>query len=89
MSGDIEDKPQPLIEHLMELRTRLMWAIGAFFVAFIGLLLLPSISSTFWSTPTNGRSSGRISMCPRRADLHCAAGILLHPGEGRDVRRHW
>ncbi|ASR06651.1 MULTISPECIES: twin-arginine translocase subunit TatC [Rhizobium] len=35
MSGDIEDKPQPLIEHLMELRTRLMWSIGAFFVAFI------------------------------------------------------
>ena len=35
MSGDIEDKPQPLIEHLMELRSRLMWSIGAFFVAFI------------------------------------------------------
>ncbi|MBX4889888.1 MULTISPECIES: twin-arginine translocase subunit TatC [Rhizobium] len=35
MSGDIEDKPQPLIEHLMELRTRLMWSIGAFFIAFI------------------------------------------------------
>ena len=35
MSGDIEDKPQPLIEHLVELRTRLIWALGAFFVAFI------------------------------------------------------
>ncbi|APO67428.1 Sec-independent protein translocase protein TatC [Rhizobium gallicum] len=35
MSGDIEDKPQPLIEHLMELRTRLIWGIGAFFVAFV------------------------------------------------------
>jgi sec-independent protein translocase protein TatC len=35
MSGDIEDKPQPLIEHLMELRRRLMWSIGAFFIAFI------------------------------------------------------
>ncbi|TCL67284.1 twin-arginine translocase subunit TatC [Rhizobium sp. BK251] len=35
MSGNIEDKPQPLIEHLMELRTRLIWSIGAFFVAFI------------------------------------------------------
>ncbi|MBY3597067.1 twin-arginine translocase subunit TatC [Rhizobium bangladeshense] len=35
MSGEIEDKPQPLIEHLMELRTRLMWSIGAFFIAFI------------------------------------------------------
>ena len=35
MSGDMDDKPQPLIEHLIELRSRLMWALGAFFVAFI------------------------------------------------------
>ncbi|WP_331374212.1 twin-arginine translocase subunit TatC [Sinorhizobium chiapasense] len=35
MSGDIEDRPQPLIEHLIELRTRLMWAVGAFFIAFL------------------------------------------------------
>ncbi|MDH4414577.1 MAG: twin-arginine translocase subunit TatC [Rhizobium sp.] len=35
MSGDIDDKPQPLIEHLIELRSRLIWALGAFFVAFI------------------------------------------------------
>lgn len=31
----IEDKPMPLIEHLMELRTRLMWSVGAFVIAFI------------------------------------------------------
>ena len=31
----IDDKPMPLIEHLMELRTRLMWSIGAFIIAFI------------------------------------------------------
>lgn len=36
MSGETEDKPQPLLEHLIELRTRLIWSIGAFFVAFIG-----------------------------------------------------
>ena len=36
MSGDIEDKPQPLVVHLIELRSRLIWAIGAFFIAFIG-----------------------------------------------------
>ena len=35
MTSDIGDKPQPLIEHLMELRTRLMWSIAAFFVAFV------------------------------------------------------
>ena len=35
MSDDIDDKPQPLLAHLMELRNRLMWAIGAFFLAFL------------------------------------------------------
>lgn len=35
MSGDIEDKPQPLIEHLIELRRRLIWSLVAFFVAFV------------------------------------------------------
>lgn len=35
MTSDIEDKPQPLVEHLIELRTRLIWALGAFFLAFI------------------------------------------------------
>ena len=30
----INDKPMPLIEHLMELRTRLLWSIGAFAIAF-------------------------------------------------------
>ncbi len=31
----IDDKPMPLLDHLMELRTRLMWSIGAFVLAFI------------------------------------------------------
>ncbi|MDI7863327.1 twin-arginine translocase subunit TatC [Rhizobiaceae bacterium n13] len=35
MSGNIEDKPQPLIEHLIELRQRLIWSLVAFFVAFV------------------------------------------------------
>ena len=32
---DIEQSSAPLIEHLIELRRRLMWAIGGFFVAFL------------------------------------------------------
>jgi sec-independent protein translocase protein TatC len=32
---NIDDKPQPLLAHLLELRNRLMWAIGAFFIAFL------------------------------------------------------
>ena len=30
----IDDKPMPLMEHLIELRRRLMWAMGAFLIAF-------------------------------------------------------
>lgn len=35
MTDDIDDKPQPLIEHLIELRSRLIKSLAAFFVAFI------------------------------------------------------
>lgn len=30
----IDDKPMPLIDHLMELRQRLLWSVGAFVLAF-------------------------------------------------------
>jgi len=31
----IDDKPMPLMEHLIELRNRLMWAVGALLIAFL------------------------------------------------------
>lgn len=31
----IDDKPMPLIDHLMELRQRLLWSLGAFVIAFL------------------------------------------------------
>lgn len=59
MSGDIEDRPQPLIEHLIELRKRLIWAVGAFFIAFLvcfyfakglfNLLVLPFKWAVSWA----------------------------------------
>ena len=30
----IDDKPMPLLDHLVELRTRLLWSMGAFMIAF-------------------------------------------------------
>ncbi|MBK8456741.1 MAG: twin-arginine translocase subunit TatC [Phyllobacteriaceae bacterium] len=33
--AEIEKSSAPLVEHLIELRTRLMWAIGGFFIAFL------------------------------------------------------
>ena len=34
-NDDINDKEMPLLEHLAELRRRLIWSAGTFFVAFI------------------------------------------------------
>ena len=35
MTDEIDDKALPLMEHLIELRRRLMWSIAAFFAAFL------------------------------------------------------
>ncbi|KIP98950.1 preprotein translocase subunit TatC [Agrobacterium tumefaciens] len=67
MTADTDDKPQPLIEHLMELRTRLIWSLGAFFVAFIGcfaiakhlfnLLVIPYKWAVIWAGLDVAKSS--------------------------------
>jgi sec-independent protein translocase protein TatC len=58
-ANDIDDKPQPLIEHLIELRRRLIWAVVAFFVAFLvcfyfgkplfNLLVIPYRTAVVWA----------------------------------------
>jgi sec-independent protein translocase protein TatC len=62
---DIEKSSAPLMEHLIELRSRLMWALGGFFVAFLvcfyfakqlfNLLVLPFQWASAWAglDPTN------------------------------------
>src|SRR5690606_31968344 len=62
---DIEKSSAPLMTHLIELRTRLMWALGGFFVAFLvcfyfakqlfNLLVLPFQWASAWAglDPTN------------------------------------
>lgn len=56
---EIEKSSAPLLEHLIELRTRLMWSIGGFFVAFLvcfffakqlfNLLVIPFKWATKWA----------------------------------------
>ncbi|MGE3363823.1 MAG: twin-arginine translocase subunit TatC [Rhizobiaceae bacterium] len=56
---EIEKSSAPLIEHLIELRTRLMWSIGGFFIAFLvcfffakqlfNLLVIPFKWATEWA----------------------------------------
>jgi sec-independent protein translocase protein TatC len=63
--AEIESSSAPLMTHLIELRTRLIWAIGGFFVAFLvcfffakqlfNLLVIPFQWATAWAglDPTN------------------------------------
>jgi sec-independent protein translocase protein TatC len=56
---EIEKSSAPLIEHLIELRRRLMWSIGGFFIAFLAcfffakqlfnLLVVPFQLATSWA----------------------------------------
>ena len=47
----IDDKPMPLLEHLIELRRRLMWAIGAFIICFAGSYYFSSRIYFFLAEP--------------------------------------
>ncbi|WP_048647849.1 twin-arginine translocase subunit TatC [Nitratireductor soli] len=56
---DIDQSSAPLLDHLIELRSRLIWAIGGFFVAFLvcfffakqifNLLVIPFQWATLWA----------------------------------------
>ncbi|WP_274629259.1 twin-arginine translocase subunit TatC [Arvimicrobium flavum] len=62
---EINQSSAPLIEHLIELRTRLMWSIGGFFVAFLvcfffakdlfNLLVIPFKWAVHWAGLPNDK----------------------------------
>ena len=64
---EIEKSSAPLLDHLIELRTRLMWSIGGFFAAFLlcfffakqlfNLLVIPFKWATEWAGLDATRSS--------------------------------
>ena len=47
----INDKPMPLLDHLIELRRRLIWSIAAFFVCFIAAYYFSSEIYFFLAEP--------------------------------------
>ncbi len=65
---EVEQSSAPLIEHLIELRTRLMWSLGGFFIAFLicffyakelfNLLVLPFQWATAWA----GFDEGKVNL---------------------------
>ena len=48
---DIDDKPMPLLDHLIELRTRLIWAMVAFLICFAGCYYFSKDIYTFLARP--------------------------------------
>ncbi|GHD09808.1 twin-arginine translocase subunit TatC [Tianweitania populi] len=64
-NDEIEQSSAPLLDHLIELRSRLIWAIGGFFVAFLicfffaqklfDLLVIPFKWATIWAGLNDGR----------------------------------
>ena len=81
----IDDKPMPLLEHLVELRTRLLWSAVAFFAAFV--------VSYIYSKPIflfSGSAAGAHPGFEGRAaaaDLYRAVRGVLHQHQGIVFRR--
>ena len=65
---DIEASKAPLMEHLIELRRRLMWAIVAFFLAFVlcfafaKQIFLALVIPFTWAVAWAGLSSGNVEL---------------------------
>ena len=62
---EIEKSSAPLIEHLIELRSRLIWSIGGFFVAFLVCFYFAKPLFNLLVLRSNGRSTGRASPTTR------------------------
>jgi len=65
---EVEKSSAPLIEHLIELRSRLIWAIGAFFVAFLVCFFFAREIFNFlvvpfqWATKWAGLNSEQVDL---------------------------
>ena len=80
--NEIEATKAPLMEHLIELRSRLIKSLLAFVVMFFVCFFFAKhdLQRPVWPFVW---IAGRGERAP---DLHRAARVLLHPDQGRDVR---
>ena len=65
MTEDIEEKRMPLLDHLVELRSRLIYSFVAFIVAF-SFVILQNLFSRSWSAarqPDRGRTRSPDDLC--------------------------
>ncbi|MEQ9174356.1 MAG: twin-arginine translocase subunit TatC, partial [Alphaproteobacteria bacterium] len=47
----VTDRPMPLLAHLLELRNRLMWAVGTLFIAFVFCFIFANQIFAFLTQP--------------------------------------
>ncbi len=62
LKDDIDDRQMPLMDHIIELRNRLLWSVAAIFVAFIVCYIFAKDIFDFLAAPladAMGESSGR------------------------------
>ena len=60
MSDDIDDSRAPLLDHLIELRRRMLWAVGALLIAFLICFYFASPIFSFLVQPLVAAGQGKI-----------------------------
>ena len=86
LDDPINDKPMPLLDHLMELRRRLMFAMAAFLVAF-GVCYFFSGPDIFLPGEAAGAGAATTRHASAAPDLHAALRGVLYEDQSGDVRR--
>ena len=83
-TDEIDSTKAPLLDHLIELRTRLIWTMAGITVAFIICIFFAKGIYNILVMPYRWAAGMDV---PDQHDLHRAAGILLHPAAAGAFRR--
>ena len=82
--SDIEDSAAPLVEHLIELRQRLVKALIAVFIVFVVAFIFADQIFQVLVIPYE-RAAGEKS--ESETDIHCSSGVFLRPAKDRTVHQ--